>query len=87
MGLLSLFKNKKCGWFRSCQFEPRYDYIPPTGLSVQGISMENAVQLLTKRIYVCDVCVKCGETNTESTRLVKYEDAAKDVITKIKRGL
>jgi hypothetical protein len=54
---------------RRHRFEPRYDTVPPTleafagtklNTSVHG--MEMTFKRLTRRTYVCDVCVYCGAT-------------------------
>lgn len=45
------------------QFEARYDVEPPTNIdSVQGgtAAIAEFMRGMSKRTYVCDVCVRCG---------------------------
>lgn len=49
-------------WIGGCNFEARHDRIPPKGEDLFwtiGIDRLNAA---TKRIYVRDVCTRCGKT-------------------------
>lgn len=51
--------------FGGCKFEGRYDEIPPDRCPQFEGSEEQfavAIRALTKRIYVGDVCVRCGKT-------------------------
>lgn len=51
-------------WIGGCKFEARYDRIPPEArtdlLAPYQPLME--IEARTKRIYVCDVCARCGKT-------------------------
>lgn len=51
-------------WIGHCNFIPRYDRIPPqrTGdLLADGMMLNSEIEARTKRIYVCDVCTRCGK--------------------------
>jgi len=47
-------------------FEARYDRIPPSERFAEQVSWRNdrleIVQNMHERIYVCDVCTRCGKT-------------------------
>lgn len=52
-------------WFGGCKFEPRYDTIPPESIgdvktTVSG--MKAFMDAATKKLYVGEVCVRCGRT-------------------------
>ena len=54
-------------WIGGCSFEARYDRIPPEptvdpvlGFPFYVSTME--IEARTKRIYVRDVCTRCGKT-------------------------
>ncbi len=44
------------------KFEPRYDEVPVGDLKIESssVSTEALRMLLTRKVYVCDVCVQCG---------------------------
>jgi hypothetical protein len=57
-------KNK---WFGSCNFEPRYNTEPPKpdGMPWEymvSVYKDDHIKSFTKRVYVCDVCTRCGKT-------------------------
>ena len=59
--------DDKCvGWLgvRRCRFEPRYDTIEPVATEHMWFfsTDRKASDLVCKRTYVQDVCVRCGET-------------------------
>jgi hypothetical protein len=46
-----------------CNFEARYDRIPPTPKeAAMYILTTPRCEILTRRIYVRDVCTRCGKT-------------------------
>jgi hypothetical protein len=51
-------------WIGGCNFEARYDRIPPdrTGDFFFDQMLVSEIQARTKRVYVCDVCTRCGQT-------------------------
>jgi hypothetical protein len=55
----------KCtSWFGH-KFESRYSSEPSralAGLSAENVSSEDMVNLLTKKTYERDICVRCGAT-------------------------
>ena len=49
-------------WIGGCKFEPRHDRVPTaTGEDAFWI-IESKLQYLKKRVYVRDICVRCGKT-------------------------
>lgn len=52
-------------WIGGCKFEARYDRIPPSEKFADGVSWSiEATKLIersTKRLYVADVCTRCGK--------------------------
>lgn len=51
--------------FGGCKFEGRYDVIPgppPARFKGDAEQFEAVARALTKRVYVGDVCVRCGKT-------------------------
>lgn len=57
MGLFS----RKCGIYNH-NFKARYSTIPPNihGPKFSGFGFEEFIDLLSKKIYVHDICTKCG---------------------------
>ncbi len=55
----------KGNWFGGCKFEPRYDEIPVQVKSDNPLvilaSSDSFGSPTIKKIYVCDICVRCGE--------------------------
>lgn len=50
-------------WIGACNFEARYDRMPPTPKeSAMYILTNTRCEILTHRIYVRDVCTRCGKT-------------------------
>lgn len=51
------------GRWRGCQFEPRYDdrKLPRVEHQARGLA-RGRQRLASERIYVRDVCVRCGRT-------------------------
>jgi hypothetical protein len=52
-------------WIRGCKFEPRFDSEPSNAAgfsSLRGMTADEISLLLTKRVYVRDVCATCGKT-------------------------
>ena len=52
-------------WIGGCNFEARYDRLPPqrTGdILADGFMLVSEIQARTRRVYVCDVCTRCGRT-------------------------
>lgn len=51
-------------FFGGCKFEPRYDTIPSGEINVKGSSRAatDLIQAAARRIYVRDVCTRCGHT-------------------------
>ena len=52
--------------FPGCNFRPRYDTFPPDANQIEHVhgpvgAVEIYIKALTKQIYVCDVCTKCGQ--------------------------
>lgn len=51
-------------WF-GCKFEARYDTVPPDDVGhFKGThaGLIATIQALSKRVYVRDICVRCGKT-------------------------
>lgn len=51
-------------FFGAHKYQPRYHTTPPDNIARFkgcGESFENYIKVLTKKTYVCDVCVKCGD--------------------------
>lgn len=54
-------------WRRACNFQPRYDTVPP---NLDTITAPGAywviefIEAMTRKTYVCDVCVRCGRKVT-----------------------
>lgn len=45
------------------RFEPRYDMIPPENINRLHATVDGAcriTEILTKKIYVHDICTRCG---------------------------
>jgi hypothetical protein len=58
-------------WFGSHQFEPRYDKEPSNAMSLGSIKARDVEMLdamVTKRTYVRDICVRCGNTVERATQ-------------------
>ena len=46
------------------KLEPRYDEIPmpqPGGFEITNCSLEQVRRLLIRKVYVHDICVRCGK--------------------------
>jgi hypothetical protein len=43
------------------QFEPRYDLVVPSAMDTFFHSVTGSADELKNKIYVCDICVKCGK--------------------------
>lgn len=56
---------RKDKWIGPCNFEARYDSEPHNGAGfskIANMTGSEAFLLLTKRVYVRDVCTRCGRT-------------------------
>lgn len=50
-------------WFRGCRFEARYDEVPNSRpVKMQESSVEAVRAAFYHRVYVRDVCTRCGAT-------------------------
>ncbi len=61
----------KANWFRACKFRPRYDEGAGSLPDADSYMNYNAVQLIEAsktKIYVRDVCERCGKTIENSNR-------------------
>lgn len=50
-------------WHDGHKFEPRYDTTPPKPNEIgriEGYALDRLVNALATKVYVCDVCVRCG---------------------------
>ena len=60
-----MFKKNGC-YHGSHKFEPRYDEkMNPNNLNISGMSVHSASEarkLIYYKVYVHDICVKCGKT-------------------------
>lgn len=59
--------SRQFSWWGCCKFQPRYDIEPmvPAGLSgskFTGSAATEIIELMVKRTYVRDVCIRCGLT-------------------------
>lgn len=61
-GIAMGFWDHKCGESNH-RFEPRYDRIPPEQIQTSALifNEEEFIQAQIKRVYICDVCVRCGK--------------------------
>ncbi len=81
-------------------FEPRYSYRAPTPEQLDEAEVEawpdaddtvRVIEALTSRVYVCDVCIRCGMTSglheeiavvqTNDSGLARERDWAKTIGT------
>jgi hypothetical protein len=54
--------NTKCAAGEH-KYEPRYDELPMSGniSSRAQITAQELRSIMVRRVYVCDVCVQCGD--------------------------
>lgn len=55
-------------WIGGCKFEPRYHTEPPQKLAWElsvSLYANDHIRALTRKVYVCDVCTRCGKATEE----------------------
>jgi hypothetical protein len=57
--------SQKCTSWLGHKYEARYEIIPPSHDAMNGMDttiygMEQYLKALTKRVYLRDICVRCG---------------------------
>jgi hypothetical protein len=55
-------------WIGGCKFEPRYSRIPIKAEHAFWLIGQERIDSLAKRIYVRDVCVRCGKAIERSDK-------------------
>ena len=63
-------------WIGGCRFEPRYDYAPISPDEREWITANflaafdrlNGMRNMRTKVYVRDVCIRCGKTIERSER-------------------
>lgn len=48
-------------WIGGCKFEPRYDLVPMNMERAWGYDVARMIEASKSRVYVADVCVRCGK--------------------------